>query len=94
MKCALCDNDGRMHLTVGGDEYGPACDGHCIDMWNTYLDYVSGIPPVTMNSPAERELNKIIRDRGWVAEAKEAEERARGMSISQLVDEMEKMGKS
>ena len=88
MRCALCDNDGRMHLTVGGDEYGPACDGHCIDMWEAYLDFVSGFPLVAMNSPAERELNRIIRDRGWVTEAKEAEERARGMSILDVVKKM------
>lgn len=80
-----------MWLTVGGDEYGPACEAHSIELWEAYLDYVSGVPRPFDNSPAERELNRLIRDRSWTEEAKRYEEKAQKMTVAELVDAMSKM---
>lgn len=91
MICTLCDSPGRMWLTVGGDEYGPACEAHSIELWEAYLDYVSGVPRPFDNSPAERELNRLIRDRSWTEEAKRYEEKAQKMTVAELVDAMSKM---
>ncbi len=38
MKCIACNSDGKMHDTIGGKQFGPACAGHVGFVWGLWFE--------------------------------------------------------